>query len=194
MVADVPAADRANVLDRLGLYGVRVACVAIDAGVTTADALASALRRASGIDELIEVVERVFGARSAVLTERSILVGLADLARRHANAPLASAVEAAVAADRSWHELDALVELRRGPIGISEDLYAEAERLLGGFGGAPNIRLGLTSMAGATERATALDDALSRWQRRVSRPLATPAQAALAGTVLRSLEALVAES
>lgn len=194
VVAAIPAADRALVLDRFGLYGVRVACVAVDAGVATADALAAALRRASGIDELIEVVERVFGTRATVLTERSIMAGLADLARRHGNEPLAAAVEAGVAADRSWHELDALVELRRDPTSLPEEVYSEAERLLGGFGGAPDVRLGLTALAGAEERATALDAALDRWQRRVGRPLATPAQVALAGTVLRSLEALSAEA
>jgi hypothetical protein len=194
VVADVPVEARAALLDRLGMYGMRVACLAIDAGAATADAIAVALRRASGIDDLIEVIERVFGARAGLLTERSIMAGLADLARRHHSGALAGAVEAAMASDRSWRELEAVVALRRDAVDLPDGLNAEAERLLGGLGGSPDVRLGLTPPAGPAERSKAAALALDRWQRRAARPLATPAQVAMADAVVRSIEALVVDT
>jgi hypothetical protein len=189
---DPPPTDLAALLDRLGLYGVRVGCAAIRDGVRSADEIAAALRAASGIDGLLATIERVFITRAAVLRDHSVLAGLNDLARRHRSDPLSHAIEAVVAADRSWRELEALVALRTSPDAFGADAAADADRLLGGQGDDPAVRLDVPVEASPEERRAAAYEALDRWQRRAARPLAPPAHVALADTVVRTLEAMLA--
>jgi hypothetical protein len=186
--------EREVLLQRLGLFGLRRSCELVDAGHTTPTALADALRHTSGIDDLGLLIDRVFGARSELLTTRSIVTGLAQLAAAQASAPLAEAVERFTAARHEWRELEVLVALRGGQIPLGPDSTADAERILGGDGNAPTNRLGLPAAATTTEVLGSITAALDRWHRRAAQPLAPPAVAATAEAVIRSLEGLAAAS
>jgi hypothetical protein len=186
--------EREVLLQRLGLFGLRQACALVDAGSSTTTALADALRRSSGIDDLSALIDGVFGARSQLLTTRSVVTGLAQLAAAHASAPLGDAVERFTASRHEWRELEALVALRGGQIPLADEPTADAERILGGDGTAAPTRLGLPAAATAAEVEHSLGAALARWHRRATQPLAPPAVVSTAETVIRSLEGMAATS
>ena len=110
--ADVHASDltveaRRHLLDRLGMFGVRVAVREVRAGRATAAQLGPQLVEISGLGELRRVIAQHFLPRARVLQARSALAAVRALARelrsvhaaiadqidRHAEQLEASAVE-----------------------------------------------------------------------------------------------------
>ena len=74
----VPVDERARLLDRLGLFGVRLSVELVRTGaVATSSELAARLADVSGLERLREVVLRQFGARARVLKARSAVAGAA---------------------------------------------------------------------------------------------------------------------
>ena len=72
----VSAEQRASLLDRLGVYGVRLAITFVRAGMRDSTALAEELVRRSGLDEVRELLTVRFTERSGLLKARSALLGL----------------------------------------------------------------------------------------------------------------------
>jgi predicted GTPase len=84
---DLPGLDgsmRGRLLDRLGLFGVRLAVelLIVRRGMSAGD-LARELEARSGIGELRRILGGQFAARAAVLKARSTLASLLALAERH---------------------------------------------------------------------------------------------------------------
>lgn len=185
----VTAEERAVLLDRLGLFGVRSACAAVAAGARTGAALAAELRAASGIDALVAVLDDELTPRAELLSATNVLAGLARLADEHGVAAVAGDVERIVASHHDWAELGALLTVRSAPPGLRGEPAIEAERLLGGGGTSLTARLG---MAGSDDDVddvrVALLDALARWQRRAENPLGSREATDVARTVVRSVE------
>ena len=75
---------------------------------------------------------------------------------------------------------------------LAPEALTEAERLLGGEGGAPAARLGLDPDASAAELQAAALDAAGRWQRRAESPLSSRAVSDVARLVVRSCEGILA--
>ncbi len=190
--------ERAHLLGRLGLFGVRESVELIRRGaVVTADQLARELVERSGMRQLRAVLARQFTERSRVLKARSALLTL-DLVLRDGGCGDAAALRARAEQVRSgaheFEEVRLLTALRSGSVELASDRSTELDRLLGGAGHDARSRLGLGADAAADEVAPAAADALRRWQRVAEHPLsARPVQVA-ARVAVRSLEGLLADA
>jgi hypothetical protein len=198
-VASVPVAQRADLVRRLGPFGLRLATeiVAVSPSMT-APGLAAMLLRQSGVEPLRQLLTERFAARAAALKARAALAGADRLARTidgAAGARLAAAVEEVVANAHELVELGELNRLRQNPPALPQELLAEAERLLGGSGPAPGLRLGLEpgdDEAGTVREASLA--AVDRWRGLAERPWPDIAASRTAQVVVRTCEGLVAEA
>ena len=187
--------EREHLLDRLGLFGVRLATELIRTGaVQTAGELAAEMSRRSGLDRLRTVLLTQFEQRSRILKARSALAVLVDVLRTDDGpraAELRSAVEELNAGTHEFEEVRLLDAVRSGMVELAPDKLAELDQVLGGSGHDAASRLGLELEAGPDELRTAALTALSRWQRVAEHPLSSrPAQLA-ARTATRTLEGLL---
>ena len=186
---------RRALVERFGLFGVRLCIVLVRAGIDSAQALADELVRRSGLEELHRRITVDFTACGAQLQEGSAL------------AAVEWALRTAPADDdgRLWAELERLrlarhtVELTAhhpdGAVGrLPEELRAEGARLLGADGGSPAARLGMPGRDSAPDvlRVAAVE-VLQRWQAHAEDPLAPRAVRDAVEAVVRSVEAVLAE-
>ena len=187
--------EREHVLDRFGLFGVRLAVALIRQGVaTTATALSTELVRRSGLIELRDVLLSQFAERRDVLKARSALLALESVLHEHPTPDgdvLSSELERLTSAAHEFAEIRLLNALRAGGIKIKPAEAGEMERLLGAEGGAVHIRLGLPAEADVSEVRRALGNAIGRWQRRAESPMSSRDVADAARVVIRSCEGLL---
>ncbi|MEM9562801.1 MAG: dynamin family protein [Actinomycetota bacterium] len=196
----VPALVRTHLLDRLGLFGVRVALPLIRQGRTTsALELAEALEGRSGIVDLRRELLDRFARRSDVLRARSALLAVSRLiggASSELRAELAPEIERIRSGAHAFAEIRLLNDHRRGAVAFpgpnGDEVGAEIERLLGGDGTSPAARLGLPVDAGAADVRAGLLAAIDRWRRRGEHPLASPEVAAAAAVLVRTCEGALA--
>lgn len=193
-VADADA--RARLVERFGIFGVRLATTLIRHGMTDPGALATELVKRSGLDELRAVLATQFTQRRDLLKARSALLAV-DLVLTREPRPsaghLAAEAERILAGAHEFAELRLLATLRSGAVRLAPDALTEAERLSGAGGGAPAARLGLDPDAGPRELHAAALDAAVRWQRRAESPLSSRAVSDIARLVVRSCEGLLAQ-
>jgi Dynamin family len=196
--ADLAAVDsdaRARLMERFGLFGVRLSTTLIRQGMNDANTIAAELVRRSGLDELRTVLATQFSERRDLLKARSALLAV-DLVLtrepRPSAAPLAAEVERILAGAHEFSELRLLSTLRAGAVKLPPDALEEAERLLGGDGGSAAARLGLEPGAGPDDLRGAALDAVSRWQRRAESPMSSRAVSDAARLVVRSCEGVLA--
>ncbi|MGQ0777690.1 MAG: dynamin family protein [Pseudonocardiales bacterium] len=186
----------AALLSRFGLFGLRLSMTLIRQGTNTPLALSEELLRRSGLDELQEVLNTQFTERRDLLKARSALLALDSVLHgdtRAEVAPLVSDVERILAGAHEFAELRLLSALRSGAVVLPKaELVDEAERLLGGCGAAPAVRLGLPSDSGEHELRQAALDALARWRRRAENPLSGRAAVDACRVVVRSCEGMMA--
>jgi hypothetical protein len=190
--------DRERLLDRFGLFGVRLSVDLIRTGaVSSATELAADLAGRSGLDRLRSVVLRQFEQRSRVLKARSALVVLIDVLREGLvdDAPaLFAAAEELSASTHEFEEVRLLGSLRSGQIEIRSDRADELDRLLGGEGHDPYARLGLPTGATSDEVRAAAVAALGPWQRLAEHPLSSRSVQMAARAATRTLEGIVAHA
>ncbi|GAA2549316.1 dynamin family protein [Pseudonocardia hydrocarbonoxydans] len=186
---------RAALLDRYGLFGVRLGITLIRRGIDDPGALSAELVKRSGLDELRTVLTTQFTERRDLLKSRSALLALELVLAREpipASVPLAREVERITAGAHEFTELRLLTALRTRVVKLPQDVKAEAERLLGGDGGTPAARLGLDPSADPAELRAAVLEALGGWQRRAESPLSDRSQVGTARTLVRTCEGLLA--
>ena len=191
---DVSADDRKRLLDRFGMFGIRMSAVAIRSGYDDSTDLADELYRRSGMDDLLRLVSDQFRSRSDALKARNALAAIKALVERRStphSAELASAIERLEANAHELRELAALSTARTTGLGIPAAAAEEAERLIGGSGVSSARRLGLPDDAGPDELRGAAADALQRWRAMSGSPLLDRAAAEVCQVVTRSCEALV---
>lgn len=82
MPAVLPAGTRLALLDRFGLFGVRLATSLLRRGVDDSATLAAELARRSGLDDLRAILEQRFLARRDVFQARSALLAVERFLRR----------------------------------------------------------------------------------------------------------------
>lgn len=183
--------ERRQLLDRLGLFGLRLATTLIRGGIGTRAALAEQLMRHSGIDELYDALAVYFVARADILKARSALIGL-DTVLRHepcsAAAPLAAELERVFVGAHEFRELRLLAELRTGRAELPEELRAEALWLVTGGSG---VRTG--TRAPDPELRPALMKSLHSWQTYRESPVLSISARRTAAEVVRMCEARIAE-
>ncbi|WP_111765061.1 dynamin family protein [Nakamurella deserti] len=190
-------AARARLLDRFGLFGVRLAVDLIRGGsVGSATALAVELDRRSGLDTLRVVLARQFTGRSRILQARSALLVLDAVLRdggcRDAPRWQARAEEIRSGA-HAFEEMRLLDQLRTDGCALPDEQTAELERLLGGGGVDPAARLGMPAGADADGLRRAAVDALLRWQGVAEHPLTGRVEVVAARGAARSIEGILAE-
>ena len=187
--------ERQHLLDRSGLFGVRLSIDLIRTGkVATASQLAGELVRRSGLIELRETLASQFAERRDVLKARSALLALDSILHDFplpAGNRLAGEVERVTSGAHELAELRLLNALRSGNVPLKADEGESLERLLGAWGTSAVIRLGLTSEADPREIRSAIGDAIARWQRRAENPLSNRAAAEAARVAVRTCEGLM---
>ena len=191
----VSAQMRSALVERFGLFGLRLATTLIRQGHREPAGLAEELVRRSGLDELRTVLATQFTERRDVLKARSALLLVERILREQPRPEahyLAGDVERILAGAHEFRELRLLAELRAPHIALPPDARSDAERLLGAHGAAIPNRLGLGPDADFDQLRDAVTAALARWQRRAESPLSDRAASDRARVVVRSCEGMLA--
>jgi hypothetical protein len=189
--------DRAALIDRFGLFGIRLATVLIQNGFSELEPLARELARRSGLDELLGLIATQFRVRDEQLKARAAIVGVETLLRQRPHAgtrALASAVERIEAESHEFRELRLLATANTSGIALAPELTAEMLRLVGSEGVSPAERLGLPPDAPRTEVRSRAMDHVARWRARAEDPLTDRATAELCRIVVRSCEGILAQT
>jgi hypothetical protein len=196
--SDLTVELRRDLLDRLGLYGLRVALRELGNGATTAAALGPRLVELSGLGELRRIITEHFMPRARVLQARTALVALRNLA----HTLQASDARTATAIDREAERIESnaveFAQLRAahlvgsGSVRVNDGERVDLERLL--LASSPGAALGLGESASADDVRSAALSAISRWRNRAGDPLADPALIEVCEAAARSCEAIYAST
>ncbi|MGW5110997.1 dynamin family protein [Nocardia sp. NPDC004123] len=190
----VPAELRAHLAARFGLFGIRLAVTLIRLGVRGSQALAAELSDRSGLDELRTVLDVQFAQRADELKAHSALTALARILTANPGSAadaLLPRVRTLLADVHGFAELRLLAHLRSDELPLPPADLAELNRLIGGTGVAPTLRLGLSAHTDlATQREAALA-AVQKWRARARHPLADQFTANACLTAARSAEGLL---
>lgn len=192
----VSAAARASLLDRFGMYGIRLATALVRGGAATSSQLSNELVEQSGLLDLEKFVREQFLARSAALKARGIVVQLEWLLRtrpRPEARGLHGGIEAIVCRAHAFRELDLLARARADALPLSPADASAAQLLLGADGVTPQRRLGLAGEADAQEVRARTIEALSHWRRLAASPMADRELRMICRVVIRSLDAIASE-
>jgi 50S ribosome-binding GTPase len=190
----VTVEQRALLLQRLGLGGVRLAITLARTGDNSCAALAERLQEHSGLKNLQATVAELFTARRAALQARSALTALDHVLRTKPLPPphdLAAELELLVAGAHQFRELRLLSAMRSGQVTLQPESALEAKRLLGGSGTSVGERLSMPAEATADDIWQQAQAAAARWQDQTHRAGQTAAQRRAAETVLRSCDAIL---
>jgi len=185
---------RERLLQRFGLFGVRLAVTLIRQGSDTVPTLAAQLVQRSGFGELRDSIGLYFTDRTPVFKARSALIALEVLLRMEPHpggAALAATLDRALAGAHDFRELRLIAGLRTGKVVLPEELAAEATRLIGGEGTDAATRLGLAEEPSPAEVQYLLPDVLRRWHDQAENPLLGVEERRAATVVIRSCEGLL---
>jgi hypothetical protein len=187
--------EREHLLDRFGMFGVRLAVALVRQGAATnATTLSTELVRRSGLVELREVLLSQFAERRDVLKARSALLALESVLHEHPTAgrdAMAAELERITAGAHEFAEVRLLNALRAGGVKVKPAEAEDMERLLGAEGGAVRTRLGLSPEADLSEVRRALQNAIGRWQRRAESPMSSREVSDASRVLIRTCEGLL---
>jgi replication fork clamp-binding protein CrfC len=191
----VDAATRAALLERFGMFGIRISIAVLRAGITDSVALADELLERSGLIALRDVIDQQFEQRSDLLKAHTALVSLRQFVEAnpiYATPYIVADVDPLLADTHAFEELRLLSQLRSRETTLNDDEMASLRRVIGGSGTDPASRLGLNSEA-PYDGPRAAFAAAQRWRRRAEHPLNDPFTARACRAAVRSAEALVAD-
>ncbi len=190
----VDGAARAALLERFGMFGLRISLALLRSGVADAATLADDLLDRSGLPALRDEIDQHFAQRSDLLKSHTALVALRFFVQRHPTAAtprILADIELLLADTHAFEELRLLSQLRSRSTTFNADEMASLRRILGGSGTDAASRLGLTEQS-AHDGPRAAFAAAQRWRRRADHPLNDPFTARACLAAARSAEALVA--
>ena len=192
-----PPRVRAQLMERLGLFGVRLAVAMIRGGARDAPTLAQELVQHSGLQDLRRVIDVHFRRRHPQLKAHALLLGLQELVRRNpapGSAEILAATDEHLADPHPFNEMKLLGRVRSSRLSFDRENIHELERLLGGSGTSPSERLGVHASQASDKmlRARALA-ALGKWQGLATNPLVDPDTADACRVAARSCEGILAE-
>ncbi len=191
----VDAAIRAALLDRFGMFGVRISLALLRSGVGDAATLADDLLERSGLVALRNEIDQHFAQRADMLKSHTALVALrrfVGVHPTHATPRIVADIEPLLADTHAFEELRLLSQLRSRPTTFNDDEMASLRRIIGGSGTDAEARLGLTDQD-REDGPRASFAAAQRWRRRAEHPLNDPFTTRACRAAVRSAEALVAE-
>jgi replication fork clamp-binding protein CrfC len=193
----VDAATRAQLLERFGMFGIRISIAVLAAGVTDAAALADELLERSGLVALRQVIDQQFAQRSDMLKAHTALVSLRRFVEAFpilATPYIIADIDPLLADTHAFEELRLLSQLHSRPTTLNEDEIVSLRRIIGGSGTDPASRLGLNpDDPYGPEGARAAFAAAQRWRRRAEHPLNDPFTTRACRAAVRSAEAMVAD-
>ena len=188
--------ERRVLLDRFGLYGVRLAVALLrQRDITTASQLANELVARSGIDRLRDVLLSQFSERRDTLKARSALNSVSRLLVSHpiaGSGELSARLEQIRSGAHEFAELRLLNALRLGEVDLRPDEAAELERLLGVSGSSVTSRLGVDPDASVDVVRKTLLTTLTRWRQRAENPVSSLATVSASRVLIRTCEGLYA--
>lgn len=191
----VGAATRAQLLDRFGMFGIRISIAVLRSGVSDSVALADALLERSGLVALRDVIDQQFAQRADLLKAHTALLSLRQFVQRNpipATPRVIADIDPLLADTHAFEELRLLSQLRSRPTSLTEDEMASLRRIIGGSGTDAASRLGLRPET-ADDGPRAAFAAAQRWRRRAEHPLNDPFTSRACRGAVRSAEALVAQ-
>lgn len=189
----VDAATRAALLDRFGMFGIRISLTLLRAGVQDAATLADDLLERSGLVALREVIDQHFAQRADQLKSHTALISLRRFVERYpipATPRIIADIDPLLADTHAFEELRLLRQLRSRTTTLTDDEMASLRRILGGSGADAASRLGLGAVNDGPRAAFA---AAQRWRLRADHPLNDPFTTRACRAAVRSAEALVAQ-
>ncbi|MDP9168871.1 MAG: dynamin-like GTPase family protein [Actinomycetota bacterium] len=191
----VDAATRAALLDRFGMFGIRISIAVLRAGISDSVALADELLERSGLIALRDVIDQQFAQRSDLLKAHTALLSLRRLVEAnpiYATPFIVADIEPLLADTHAFEELRLLSQLRSRPTTLNDDEMASLRRIIGGSGTDAASRLGLQPDA-PYDGPRAAFAAAQRWRRRADHPLNDPFTTRACRAAVRSAEAMVAD-
>jgi hypothetical protein len=191
----VDAATRAALLDRFGMFGIRISIAVLRAGVSDSVALADELLERSGLVALRDVIDQQFAQRSDLLKAHTALMSLRRFVQNnpiYASNYIIADIDPLLADTHAFEELRLLSQLRSRPTTFNDDEIASLRRIIGGSGTDAASRLGLQPDA-PYDGPRAAFAAAQRWRRRAEHPLNDPFTTRACRAAVRSAEALVAQ-
>jgi replication fork clamp-binding protein CrfC len=191
----VDAATRAALLDRFGMFGIRISIAVLRAGVSDSVALADELLERSGLVALRDVIDQQFAQRSDLLKAHTALLSLRQFVQHnpiYATPYILADIDPLLADTHAFEELRLLSQLRSRPTTLNDDEMASLRRIIGGSGTDAASRLGLQP-DNPYDGPRAAFAAAQRWRRRAEHPLNDPFTTRACRAAVRSAEALVAE-
>lgn len=194
---DLTAIDRRMLLDRFGMFGVRLAVDLLARGEAhSASELAHQLVDFSGVNELREALANQFTLRRDTLKARSALQVVAHVLEHAPNdqsAALRARMDELESGAHEFRELQLLNQIRRGELEFGSGEVAEIERLLGCGGISIAERLGLDADTPEDDISKALNAALERWRHRSENPVSSRVIKDAARALVRTCEGMYLE-
>ena len=191
----VDAATRAALLDRFGMFGIRISIAVLRAGISDSVALADELLERSGLIALRDVIDQQFAQRSDLLKAHTALLSLRRFVEAnpiYATPYIIADIDPLLADTHAFEELRLLSQLRSRPTTLNDDEMASLRRIIGGSGTDAASRLGLQPDA-PYDGPRAAFAAAQRWRRRADHPLNDPFTTRACRAAVRSAEAMVAD-
>jgi replication fork clamp-binding protein CrfC len=191
----VDATTRAALLNRFGMFGIRISIAVLRAGVNDSVALADELLERSGLVALRDVIDQQFAQRSELLKAHTALLSLRQVVQHnpiYATPYIMADIEPLLADTHAFEELRLLSALRSRPTTLNDEEMASLRRIIGGSGTDAASRLGLQPDA-PYDGPRAAFAAAQRWRRRADHPLNDPFTTRACRAAVRSAEAMVAE-
>ncbi|MBI2701970.1 Isoniazid-inducible protein iniC [Mycobacterium gordonae] len=195
----VDAATRAHLLERFGMFGIRISIAVLAAGVADASGLANELLERSGLVALRNVIDQQFAQRSDMLKAHTALVTLRRFVEAHpvlATPYVIADIDPLLADTHAFEELRLLSQLSSRTTTLKAEDVVLLRRIIGGAGTGPASRLGLDPQvcrADPQEVSRAAFAAAQHWRRRAEHPLNDPFTTRACRAAVRSAEAMLAE-
>lgn len=193
---DLPSSRvRAHLVERFGLYGVRLAIATLRTGVVDAPTLSADLVRRSGLDELRRVLDIHFRQRNPELKAHSAILAVYRLLLAHpreGSRPVLESAEEYLANSHAFREMRLISRLRSVTFAMGTEALEELTRIIGGSGTAAHQRLGLDESATAAELDEAAHASFWRWSELAENPLTDRDAAVACRVAMRSCEGIIA--
>jgi hypothetical protein len=191
----VDAATRAALLNRFGMFGIRISIAVLRAGISDSVALADELLERSGLIALRDVIDQQFAQRSDLLKAHTALLSLRRFVEAnpiYATPYILADIDPLLADTHAFEELRLLSQLRSRATTLNDDEITSLRRIIGGSGTDAASRLGLQPDA-PYDGPRAAFAAAQRWRRRADHPLNDPFTTRACRAAVRSAEAMVAD-
>lgn len=190
------AETRTTLLDRFGIYGIRISVATLRAGVTDTDGLAHELLERSGLTELQAVIDRRFAQRAELLKTHTALVSMRRFLTIYPipqSERILTDLDPLLADTHAFEELRLLSQYRSYPTSLTDAEIAAACRLLGATGTDAASRLALPPEEVDRHGRTAAIDEVARWGKRSRHPLNNAFTTRICRAATRSAEGVLAE-